>query len=138
MFLHVVDPPHGRSEFAGRRVEGAIPRRFVDWFQVPMEGMPLERLHGRLGKFWELAVTYTLIAGLLNILAVWDALEGPAYGYGDEPEEAGDSKTKSTKPAATAPPAPAESANRPSAVGTPSKHAAVRPPAQAASALAEN
>jgi hypothetical protein len=139
MFLHVVDPPHGRSEFAGRRIEGAIPRRFVDWFQVPMDGMPLERLHGRLGKFWELAVTYTLIAGLLNILAVWDALEGPAYGYGDEAEEGGDSKSKSAEPAATAPPAPAELANRPSGAGTPTKQpAAARPPVQAASVLAEN
>ncbi|MFT5091852.1 MAG: hypothetical protein ACI93T_000671, partial [Porticoccaceae bacterium] len=31
-----------------------------------------------------LALVYTWIAGLLNILAVWDALQGPAYGYGDE------------------------------------------------------
>lgn len=125
----VVDPPHGRSEFAGRRLEGTMPRRFVDWFQVPMDGMPLERLHERLGKYWELAVTYTLIAGLLNILAVWDALEGPAYGYGDETEEGGDSREKPAEKASS-PPAASQTAGEPSRSDT--GEAAPKPAAQAA------
>jgi hypothetical protein len=41
-------------------------------------------LHRKLGKFHELALTFTMIAGLLNILVILDVLEGPAYGYGDE------------------------------------------------------
>ena len=31
-----------------------------------------------------MGAVFTLIAGLLNILAIWDAFEGPAYGFGDE------------------------------------------------------
>lgn len=67
-----------------RRLEGTIPRSFWNWFEVPIEPQTLQALHGRLGKFYELALVYTWIAGLLNILAIWDALEGPAYGYGLE------------------------------------------------------
>ncbi len=35
-------------------------------------------LYPRLGKFVEMGYLYTTIAGLLNILAIFDALEGPA------------------------------------------------------------
>lgn len=67
-------------------LEGTIPRAFWDWFQVPLEEDALQHLHGRLGKLFELATVFTWIAGLLNLLAIWDAIEGPAYGYGDEQE----------------------------------------------------
>ena len=70
------------------RLSGSVPRPFQDWFQVPLDDPTLERLHGTLGKQFDLAVVYTWIAGLLNILAIWDAFEGPAYGYGDEDEPA--------------------------------------------------
>lgn len=43
-------------------------------------------LHLRLGKVYEIGTIYTTVAGLLNVLAVYDAYEGPAYGRGDEPE----------------------------------------------------
>lgn len=68
------------------RLEGTIPRSFWNWFQVPLDNATLQDLNGRLGKRWELAKLFTWIAGLLNILAIWDALEGPAYGYGDDEE----------------------------------------------------
>jgi hypothetical protein len=76
----------------GRDVEvgeltGAIPRAFWEWFAVPLEKDEVESLSGRLGKKYELALVFTWIAGLLNVLAVWDAFEGPAYGYGDEDDE---------------------------------------------------
>ena len=32
-------------------------------------------------------MTFTMIAGLLNILVILDAIEGPAYGYGDLPAD---------------------------------------------------
>jgi len=75
-------------------IEGTIPRSFFDWFEAPLEDKPLEKLEAKLGKQFELAKVFTWIAGLLNILAVWDALEGPAYGYGDEEEEDDDEKKK--------------------------------------------
>ena len=36
-------------------------------------------LHPRLGKLVEIGTIYTTVAGLLNILAIYDAFEGPAY-----------------------------------------------------------
>lgn len=65
-------------------IRGSIPRSFVDGYCAPPEPAKLQDLHGRLGKFYDLAIAFTMIAGLLNVLAVWDAIEGPAYGFGDE------------------------------------------------------
>lgn len=39
------------------------------------------------GKRYEIALLFTWVAGLLNLLAIWDAYEGPAYGYGDEVDQ---------------------------------------------------
>jgi len=72
-----------RKEEIGH-LEGMIPRSFWNWFEVPMDSLEEEDLHRRLGKYHELAMVFTWIAGMLNILAVWDAVEGPAYGYGDD------------------------------------------------------
>ncbi|MFN9825440.1 MAG: hypothetical protein ACK58J_14935, partial [Planctomyces sp.] len=33
---------------------------------------------------YDVAAVLTWIAGLLNLMAIWDAAQGPAYGYGDE------------------------------------------------------
>jgi hypothetical protein len=41
-------------------------------------------LHRPLGKLVEIGTIYTTVAGLLNILAIYDAFEGPAYADGDE------------------------------------------------------
>ena len=75
-------------------IVGSVPRNFWDWFQVPLDDLAQQRLHGELGKQFDLALVYTWIAGLLNVLAVWDAIEGPAYGYGDE--EDNENKDSST------------------------------------------
>jgi hypothetical protein len=39
----------------------------------------LNGLHPRLGKLVEIGSMYTAVAGLLNVLAIYDAYEGPAY-----------------------------------------------------------
>ena len=80
-------------------IEGSVPRSFSDWFQVPLEEKALRELHRRLGRRFELAQVFTWIAGLLNLLAIWDALEGPAYGYGDEEEEDEDNSEPDSVPA---------------------------------------
>ena len=67
-------------------IEGTVERTLMDWFQSPLEDKALEEIHGRLGRRYALAEVITWIAGLLNLLAIWDAFEGPAYGYGDEEE----------------------------------------------------
>lgn len=51
--------------------------------QEPIGEDALQDVNRRLGKRFDLAVTITCIAGLMNVLAVWDAAKGPAYGYGD-------------------------------------------------------
>lgn len=77
-------------------ISGSIPRSFVDWCEVPLGGPKgdgtfdneaLAAAHSRLGKWFDLASVFTWIAGLLNVLAIWDAFEGPAYGYGDDAED---------------------------------------------------
>ena len=78
-------------------LEGGIPRSFRNWFEVPPSDEILQDLNGRLGKRYELAKVFTWIAGLLNILAIWDALEGPAYGYGHEEERSGGRDSKKRK-----------------------------------------
>ena len=63
---------------------GTIDRSFFDWFQAPRDNEELDRMHSRLSQKFDIACVFTWIAGLLNIMAVWDAFDGPAYGYGDE------------------------------------------------------
>ena len=78
------------------KFEGAVPRPLWNSYEAPLQdgGEPsdLDRAHRELGGRFELGVVYTMIAGLLNILAVYDAFEGPAY----EDEE--DEEDKSDKP----------------------------------------
>ena len=69
---------------AGRVMEGTIPRSFLDAYGSPPDPEQLQELNGRLGKLYELALVFTWIAGLLNVLVFWDCLCGPAYGFGDE------------------------------------------------------
>lgn len=76
----------GENETRTGRVSGHIPRSFWNWFAIPLSDAEEQALHGELGKFHELALVFTMIAGLLNILAVWDAIDGPAYGYGRDSE----------------------------------------------------
>jgi hypothetical protein len=45
----------------------------------------LNALHPKLGRLLEVGWIYTVIAGLLNILAIYDALEGPVYADEQEP-----------------------------------------------------
>ncbi len=77
-------PAFGNAPF----IDGVVPRAFWNWYGVPPEDRQLQEVNLKYGKQWELALVLTWIAGLLNVLAIWDAFDGPAYGYG-----------RSTKPA---------------------------------------
>ena len=68
----------------------SIPRPFLNHVAVPMSPREENLLHGRHGNFLEIWMVFTWIAGLLNMLAVWDAFDGPAYAYGDEVPADGD------------------------------------------------
>lgn len=62
----------------------SFPRPFLNRVAVPMSPREENQLHARHGNFLEIWMVFTWIAGLLNMLAVWDAFDGPAYAYGDE------------------------------------------------------
>jgi uncharacterized protein DUF6677 len=87
-------PPRAVAQLTGN-----IPRDFWNRFEAPPDEEYLLELHRQLGKFHELAMTFTMIAGLLNILVILDAVEGPAYGYGDVDER---ESSEQSKPAAAA------------------------------------
>ncbi|MSR59561.1 MAG: hypothetical protein EXS05_18280 [Planctomycetaceae bacterium] len=79
-------------------LEGHIPRSLWDSYGAPLrdarlndfagEQTDLDRAHLELGSRFELGVVFTMIAGLLNILAIYDALEGPAYDDDEEESQA--------------------------------------------------
>ena len=58
-------------------------------------------LHPRLSKLVEIGTIYTTIAGLLNVLAIYDAFDGPAYSD-DEDEAQSDTQPAAIGPAAGA------------------------------------
>jgi len=92
-------------------IEGTIPRAFSDWYQVPLEDDAVQELNRQLGgRGYEIALLFTWVAGLLNLLAIWDAYEGPAYGYGDEVDQP-EGQSKSTSPPITATPSTVASAS---------------------------
>lgn len=87
---------------ANRRVPFEVP--FFDRFMVPPQvndgrdgNQPdeLDDLHKRLHRYWELGTVYTMIAGLLNVLAIWDACAGPAF---TEPRPAAKKKKQEEDP----------------------------------------
>lgn len=81
-------------------IQGGIPRAFLNRFMMTMNPDEENELQTQLGKRHELAMVLTWIAGLLNILAIWDAVEGPAYGFGDE-EEHPETDSQGTTPTGT-------------------------------------
>nr|MCH9792924.1 hypothetical protein [Planctomycetota bacterium] len=83
----VVREVDGRRTDTGH-IEGSIPRPFLNWFEMPLTNHALDDVNKKLGKRYEFAVVFTWIAGLLNLLVIWDAFDGPAYGRGDEEENA--------------------------------------------------
>ncbi|WP_166831612.1 DUF6677 family protein [Thalassoroseus pseudoceratinae] len=104
----LIGPPYAGDDARGLEIDilksdsgpssgslnGVVPRSLFNRVGMPATEQQIERLHGLRGKGYELALVYTWIAGLLNILAVWDAFAGPAYGYGDEKPDAEDDSAK--------------------------------------------
>lgn len=93
-----------------RWITGSIPRSLINGYGAPPDPEQLQEINGRLGKLYELALVFTWIAGLLNILAIWDCVLGPAYGFGDEhissPATAVTGESAATAPASVAPSSP--------------------------------
>ena len=52
---------------------------FGGWYMPPRDEFELNQLHKDLHRYFELGTVFTMIAGLLNVLAIYDAFGGPAY-----------------------------------------------------------
>jgi TM2 domain-containing membrane protein YozV len=55
--------------------------------QNPFDQPTLDTLHKKLHRYFELGTVYTLIAGMLNILAIYDAYAGPVFMEKEGEEE---------------------------------------------------
>jgi hypothetical protein len=53
-------------------------------FQRPVEEEKLNELQRDGSKRWDLGWVYTVIAGVLNVLVIYDALAGPAFRHAPE------------------------------------------------------
>lgn len=88
------------AEIEGEAVlelQGSIDRSFLNWYQAPRDNEELDRLHNKLSHLFDIGAVFTWIAGLLNVMAIWDAYDGPAYGYGDEEPEEAEPKKRTAK-----------------------------------------
>lgn len=90
--INGLPPDLAVGELSPTKLIGSVERSFWNWFQAPRDSDELDRLHGRLSHRFDIACVFTWIAGLLNLMAIWDAYEGPAYGYGDEEPDDDDSE----------------------------------------------
>ena len=72
-----------KGEYLGE-LKGSIPRSLLNWFACPLDAQEEVEWHRERGKYQELAMVFVWVAGLMNLLAIWDAVEGPAYGITDE------------------------------------------------------
>ena len=59
---------------------------FKSFERTPPED-ELNRLQRDGNKRWDLGWVYTVIAGVLNVLVIYDALAGPAFGTNDRKDE---------------------------------------------------
>ncbi|MBS0210509.1 MAG: hypothetical protein JSS27_16315 [Planctomycetes bacterium] len=78
-----------KSPSKGQEAKANLPRaRLTDWFMAPplawsqdLQNVPdeLDDLHKRLHRYFDLGTLFTMVAGLLNILVIYDAFAGPAW-----------------------------------------------------------
>lgn len=62
----------------------------TQWYVPPKAGTSeLDELLYRLNRYFEFGTVYTMVAGLLNVLAIYDAWKGPVYGKQKREEETG-------------------------------------------------
>ena len=84
--VQAIGARNGKSPFG----EFMAPPR-LQTGELDLHGRPsLHQLHRRLARYFELGTVYTMVAGLLNILVIFDAFAGPIVVPGTEDEQEGD------------------------------------------------
>jgi hypothetical protein len=61
---------------------------FGDFQRTPASEDDLNKLQRESDKTWDLGWVYTVIAGVLNILVIYDAFAGPAFAEGERAQRA--------------------------------------------------
>lgn len=84
--------------FDSRQDTGPI---FGTYQRAPVSEHVLNDLQRKSDKTWDLAWVYTVIAGVLNILVIYDAVAGPAFGPAT-PDKPGNDPKLPTATTATA------------------------------------
>jgi hypothetical protein len=98
-------PPLSSGEYVSRRYAerlvatepGITPDDFFD--KPPLKqfkGDQLSLWHRRLGRWFEIGTLYTMLAGMLNVLVIYDALAGPLGTPTDEDRKAAREKKPET------------------------------------------
>jgi hypothetical protein len=73
-----------RTPFESRAQEGAEPSIYRHEAPADWKGATLNELQTNGDKTWDLGWVYTVIAGVLNILVIYDAFAGPAFAEGEK------------------------------------------------------
>lgn len=60
---------------------------FKGWYAPPGSTQELNAWHRQLNKAFDIGVLYTMIAGILNFFAIWDACAGPAPSEPVDPKK---------------------------------------------------
>ena len=75
-------PPEDDGKLSSDRNLPEMEQRWAGW-----EGKTLNKLQAEGDKRWDLGLIYTVIAGVLNILVIYDAFAGPAFTGSAGPDE---------------------------------------------------
>jgi hypothetical protein len=73
---------------------------FGSWYAPPRSTQELNGWHRQLNQRFDMGVLYTMIAGILNFFAIWDACAGPAPSEPVDPKKKKDPAKDDPKPAA--------------------------------------
>lgn len=71
-----------------QHLTGGLP--LLGHFQAAPTEAAQQALLAQHGRLYEIGLLYTMVAGLLNILVIYDAYAGPVYAAGPEAELAGE------------------------------------------------
>jgi hypothetical protein len=106
-------PPLAPGQYVSRSYADRLARydadiRPDDFFDKPplkqFRRDQLAQWHRQLGKFFEIGTLYTMLAGMLNLLVIYDAWAGPLGPSEDEKKRrAAESATTTVSTAATEP-----------------------------------
>jgi TM2 domain-containing membrane protein YozV len=76
-----------RTPYESRALPGAEPSTYKHEAPADWKGATLNELQTNGDKTWDLGWVYTVIAGVLNILVIYDAFAGPAFAEGEKQQQ---------------------------------------------------